>query len=67
MSGGIQREGYALMSIVDPSIIAFLQNYRQAQKGKNCKVPECIGSLLVDSLKRTSLLSPIREPEMVCG
>ena len=53
------------MGIIDPNIVAFLQNYRQAQKGGNCKVPECIGSLLVDSLKR-SLLKPIREPDMVC-
>ncbi len=55
------------MGIIDPNIVAFLQNYRQAQKGGNCKVPECIGSLLVDSLKRTLLLSPIREPGIACG
>lgn len=55
------------MGIIDPSIITVLQNYRQAQKGSNCKVPECIGSLLVASLKRTLLLSPIREPGIACG
>ena len=55
------------MGIIDPSIITVLQNYKQAQQGSGCKVAETIGSLLVDSLKRTSLSAPIREPDMVCG
>ncbi|GGF74063.1 hypothetical protein GCM10011402_28360 [Paracoccus acridae] len=55
------------MGIIDPSIIAVLKNYRQAQQGSACKVSEPIGSVLVDSLRRISLLGPVREPEKVCG
>ena len=55
------------MGIIDPNIIAFLQNYRQAQQGSACKVSEPIGSVLVDSLRRISLHRPAREPEKVCG
>lgn len=60
-------EGCALMGIIDPSIIAVLQNYRQAQKGSDCRIAETIGSVLVDSLRRISLHRPAREPEKVCG
>ena len=60
-------EGWALMGIIDPSIIAVPKNYRQAQQGSACKVSEPIGSVLVDSLRRISLLGPVREPEKVCG
>ena len=42
------------MGIIDPNIIAFLQNYRQAQQGSGCKVSEPIGSLLVASLCRSA-------------
>lgn len=55
----------ALMGIIDFIIIAFLQNYRQAQDGSECEVSEPIGSVLVNSLRRNSLLGPIRE--QVCG
>ena len=44
------------MGIIDPNIIAFLQNYRQAQQGSDCKVSEPIGSLLVDSLCRSAMI-----------
>lgn len=66
VSGSIQRKGCALMGIIDPSIVAVLQNYRQAQQGSDCKVAETIGSVLVDSLRRISLHRPAREPEKVC-
>ena len=54
------------MGIIDPSIITVLQNYRQAQKGSDCRIAETIGSVLVDSLRRISLHRPAREPEKVC-
>lgn len=55
------------MGIIDPSIITVLQNYKQAQQGSECRIAETIGSVLVDSLRRISLLRPMREPEKVCG
>lgn len=55
------------MGIIDFSIIAVLQNYKQAQRGSECRIAETIGSVLVDSLRRISLLGPLQEPEMVCG
>jgi hypothetical protein len=55
------------MGIIDPNIISLLQNYRQAQQGGECSLPEPIGLVLVDSLRRTSLLKPIRQPDMICG
>ena len=55
------------MGIIDPSIIAVLQNYRQAQQGSECRIAETIGSVLVDSLRRISLYSPSHEPAKVCG
>ena len=45
------------MGIIDPNIIAFLQNYRQAQQSSDCKVSEPIGSLLVDSLCRSAMIA----------
>lgn len=55
------------MGIIDPNIIAFLQNYRQAQQDSGSKGSETIGSVLADSLRRISLLGPVREPEKVYG
>ena len=55
------------MGIIDPSIITVLQNYRQAQQGSNCMIEETIGLVLVDSLKRVSLLRPVREREIIFG
>lgn len=63
--GQYTTEGCALMGIIDPNIIAFLQNYRQAQQGSDCEVTESIGSILVDSLRRISLHRPIHEPVKV--
>ncbi|MBY0138628.1 MULTISPECIES: hypothetical protein [Paracoccus] len=55
------------MGIIDPSIIAFMQNHRQAQDGSGYKASETIGAALVDSLRRISLFGPVREAETVCG
>ncbi|WP_158248129.1 hypothetical protein [Paracoccus sp. SY] len=55
------------MGIIDPSIITVLQNYKQAQQGSECRIAENIGSVLVDSLRRISLLGPVRKAEKVCG
>lgn len=55
------------MGIIDPSIITVLQNYRQAQQGSECRIAETIGSVLVDSLRRISLLGPVGKPKKVCG
>ena len=65
--GQYTTEGCALMGIIDPSIITVLQNYKQAQQGSGSKGGETIGSVLVDSLRRISLLRPVREPEKVYG
>lgn len=55
-------EGCALMGIIDPNIIAFLQNYRQAQQGSVCEVQRSLGSVLVDSLRRSMMTAPVLEP-----
>jgi hypothetical protein len=55
-------EGCALMGIIDPDIIAFLQNYRQAQQGGECKVQRSLGLVLVDSLRRSMMTAPALEP-----
>ncbi|WP_347140677.1 hypothetical protein [Paracoccus sp. SSK6] len=49
------------MGIIDPDIIAFLQNYRQAQQGNGCKVQRSVGSVLVDSLCRSMMTAPTLE------
>lgn len=50
------------MGIIDPNIIAFLQNYRQAQQGSVCEVQRSLGSVLVDSLRRSMMTAPVLEP-----
>jgi hypothetical protein len=53
------------MGIIDPDIIAFLQNYRQAQQGSECKVQRSLGSVLGDSLRRSMMTAPA--PELVAA
>lgn len=54
-------KGCALMGIIDPDIIAFLQNYRQAQQVGDSKVQRSVGSVLVDSLRRSMMTAPAPE------
>jgi hypothetical protein len=49
------------MGIIDPHIIMVLQNYRQAQQGGGCNVPRSLGSVLVDSLRRSMMTVPAHE------
>ena len=49
------------MGIIDPHIITVLQNYRQAQQGGECKVERSLGSVLVDSLRRSMMTAPALE------
>ena len=49
------------MGIIDPDIIVFLQNYRQAQQGGDSKVQRSVGSVLVDSLRRSMMTAPASE------
>lgn len=50
------------MGIIDSHIITVLQNYRQAQQGGEGKVQRSLGSVLVDSLRRSMITVPAREP-----
>lgn len=52
------------MGIIDPHIIAFLKNYRKAQQGSDCELSEPVGSLLVDSMRRGSMLKRGHETAM---